>query len=95
MTRAWLKVRSMKPVLRHIANLWTLMQHPSAEDEWTLEEKLEVMKDAGFDGVCWAGSQELHDGAVRLGLIVKELRPLSRHCRSANSTASGRRPMRR
>jgi hypothetical protein len=59
----------MKPVLRHIANLWTLMQHPSAKDEWTLDEKLQAMKDAGFDGVCWAGSQELHDGARRLGLI--------------------------
>lgn len=59
----------MKPVLRHIANLWTLMQHPSPEKEWSLDEKLQAIKDAGFDGVCWAGSQELFDGAKRHGLI--------------------------
>lgn len=59
----------MKPVLRHIANLWTLMQHPSMENEWTLDEKLQAIKEAGFDGVCWAGSQELYDGVRQLGLI--------------------------
>ncbi len=59
----------MKPVLRHIANLWTLMRHPSAECEWTLERKLEAIAEAGFDGVCWAPSAELHDGAQRHGLL--------------------------
>ena len=59
----------MKPVLRHIANLWTLMQHPSTEDEWTLGEKLRAIKEAGFEGVCWAGSQELYDGIRRLDLV--------------------------
>ena len=58
-----------RPVLRHIANLWTLMQHPSRETEWPLDRKLEAIKEAGFDGVCWAGSPELHAGAKRLGLI--------------------------
>ena len=46
----------MKPVLRHIANLWTLMQHPTRDSEWTLDEKLRAIREAGFDGVCWAGS---------------------------------------
>jgi hypothetical protein len=59
----------MKPVLRHIANLWTLMGHPGRENEWSLNEKLSAIKDAGFDGVCWAPSPELHEGAERLGLI--------------------------
>lgn len=59
----------MKPVLRHIANLWTLMGHPSPQAEWSLDKKLEAIKDAGFDGVCWAPSAELHEGCVRLGLI--------------------------
>jgi len=59
----------MKPVLRHIANLWTLLQHPSPEAEWSLEEKLQVIQDAGFDGVCWAPSPELHEGLQRRGLI--------------------------
>jgi sugar phosphate isomerase/epimerase len=58
-----------QPVLRHIANLWTLMQHPSREGEWSLDQKLRAIKDAGFDGVCWAGSPELHEGTTRLGLI--------------------------
>jgi hypothetical protein len=59
----------MKPVLRHIANLWTLMGHPSREAEWSLDKKLEAIQDAGFDGVCWAPSAELHEDCKRLGLI--------------------------
>jgi hypothetical protein len=59
----------MAPVLRHIANLWTLMRHPSRKKEWSLERKLKAIKEAGFDGVCWAPSRELHTAAKRLGLI--------------------------
>jgi hypothetical protein len=59
----------MKPTLRHIANLWTLMGHPSREAEWSLETKLQAIRDAGFDGVCWGPSPELHEGCNRLGLI--------------------------
>lgn len=59
----------MKPILRHIANLWTLIGHPSSEDEWTLDRKLIAIREAGFDGVCWAPSAELHDAAQRYGLI--------------------------
>jgi hypothetical protein len=53
-----------KPVLRHIGNLWTLMELP-----WTLDEKLRTMKEAGFDGVCWGGSPELRAGCDKHGLI--------------------------
>ena len=59
-----MKKSGSKPVLRHIANLWTLMEHP-----WSLDEKLSAMKEAGFDGVCWAGSPELHAGCEKHGLI--------------------------
>jgi hypothetical protein len=59
----------MKPVLRHIANLWTLMNHPSRENEWTVDEKLRSIREAGFDGVCWAPSAELAEGVRRHGLI--------------------------
>lgn len=59
----------MKPILRHIANLWTLMQYPAREREWTLDEKLRAIREAGFDGVCWAPSAELQEGAQRHGLI--------------------------
>ena len=59
----------MQPQVRHIANLWTLMQHPTAASEWSLGEKLKTIKEAGFDGVCWAPSPELHRGCQELGLI--------------------------
>lgn len=59
----------MKPVLRQIANLWTLMGHPSPKQEWALDEKLQAIREAGFDGVCWAPSPELTEGAKRHGLI--------------------------
>lgn len=59
----------MSPVLRHIANLWTLMGHPSQQEEWSVDQKLEAIKGAGFDGVCWAPSAELHEGCVRHDLI--------------------------
>lgn len=59
----------MKPLLRHVANLWTLMGYPSRESEWTLDQKLAAIREAGFDGVCWAPSEELYEGARRHGLI--------------------------
>lgn len=59
----------MKPVLRHIANLWTLVNHPSRECEWTLDQKLRSIREAGFDGVCSAPSAELAEGLRRYGLI--------------------------
>jgi len=39
------------PEIRFIANLWTLVEHPSARDEWSLAEKVGAVKEAGFDGV--------------------------------------------
>ena len=50
--------------LHHIANLWTLLSHP-----WTLDEKLDAIVAAGFDGVCWAPSTELTDGLAARGLL--------------------------
>jgi sugar phosphate isomerase/epimerase len=57
------------PILRHIANLWTFFDHPAKGAEWSLEQKLQAIKAAGFDGVCWAGSPELREGCQRHGLI--------------------------
>lgn len=45
------------------------MGHPSAKREWSLDKKLRAIKEAGFDGVCWAGSKELHEGCTCHGLI--------------------------
>jgi hypothetical protein len=58
----------MRPVLRHVANFWTLMGHPARGREWTLDQKLDAIRDAGFDAVCWAPSAELDAGARRRGL---------------------------
>ena len=58
-----------RPVLRHIANLWTLMGHPSKTGELSLDQKLAAIKQAGFDGVCWAGSPELFAATKKFGLI--------------------------
>ncbi|HZI32844.1 MAG TPA: xylose isomerase, partial [Candidatus Binatia bacterium] len=59
-----MKTPGPEPVLRHVANLWTLMEH-----SWSLDEKLRAMKDAGFDGVCWGGSPELRAGCEKHGLM--------------------------
>lgn len=45
------------------------MNHPSAGSEWTLEEKLRSIREAGFDGVCWAPIPGLAEGLRRYGLI--------------------------
>jgi sugar phosphate isomerase/epimerase len=58
-----------KPILRHIANLWTFMGHPTKAREWPLDQKLAAIKQAGFDGVCWGGSPELKAGCRQYGLI--------------------------
>lgn len=58
-----------RPILRHIANLWTFMGHPTKDNEWSLNQKLAVIKATGFDGVCWAGSPELAAGCKKHGLI--------------------------
>ena len=33
------------PEIRFIANLWTLVEHPSAGDEWSLAEKVGAVKE--------------------------------------------------
>jgi hypothetical protein len=39
------------PVLRQFAQLWTLTHQPSAEKEWTRDEKFKQAKKAGFDAM--------------------------------------------
>ena len=59
----------MRPVLRHIANLWTFMGGSSGAPQRTLSEKLDAIQLAGFDGVCWAPSIELCEELRNRGLI--------------------------
>jgi len=45
--------------LKHIASLWSLTQHPTPANEWTLEQKVADAKQAGFDGVAAGATPEL------------------------------------
>src|SRR6266404_1223238 len=47
------------PHVVFIANLWTLVEHPSAATEWTLEQKFHAIKDAGFHGVNWKANAQI------------------------------------
>jgi len=58
-----------RPILRHIANLWTLVEHPTNETEWSLDRKLDAIKEAGFDGVTWGPIPGLKEGIERNGLF--------------------------
>lgn len=49
---------TQQPVLRQFINLWSLVHYPSADKEWTLEQKLKAVKEAGFDGfTTWPGEE--------------------------------------
>ena len=46
------------PQIAHIANLWSLVGHPSPAKEWPLEKKIKAVADAGFDGLTTALTPE-------------------------------------
>jgi hypothetical protein len=56
--------------LRHIANLWSLRQYPSAEQPWSADEQLDAIKAAGFDGITGRITPELGAAASRRGLLI-------------------------
>jgi hypothetical protein len=58
------------PVLRHIANLWSLWDYPTAQKPWSLEQQLVDLKEAGFDGFTTLPSQEHAKLAEKHGLII-------------------------
>jgi sugar phosphate isomerase/epimerase len=64
-----IQTRNNPPVLRHIANLWTLVWHPTKKNEWSLERKLRAVKAAGFDGFTTQLTPEHKKLADQLGLI--------------------------
>lgn len=41
----------MKPRLKFFAGLWTLSGYPTAEREWSLQEKFAEIKRQGFDAI--------------------------------------------
>ncbi len=58
------------PILRHIANLWSLVDYPTAKKQWTLERKIADVKEAGFDGFTTSGTPEHAKLAQKHGLII-------------------------
>jgi hypothetical protein len=63
-----MKIVSVPPRLILCATPWSLEGHPSPRREWSLNRKLNAIRDAGFDGVCAYITPELKAGAERRGL---------------------------
>src|SRR6185295_3636725 len=61
---------SGKPILRHIANLWSLRDTPSAKKPWPLERKIAAVKEAGFDGFTDLATAKHRRLAEQHGLII-------------------------
>ena len=61
--------KSNPPVLRHIANLWTQMEHPSAKREWSPERKVADVAANGFDGITWHPDRRITDLVAKHGLM--------------------------
>jgi sugar phosphate isomerase/epimerase len=59
-----------QPTLHHIAARWSLLQYPSPDKEWTLDQKFAEIKNAGFDGVIHPPIPELSTLAGKYGLSV-------------------------
>ncbi len=56
------------PAIAHIANLWSLVGHPSRTREWSLDRKIRAVAAAGFDGITTAVTPEHRRLAERYGL---------------------------
>lgn len=59
-----------KPVVRHIASLWTLRDTPSSKKPWSLEQKIAAVKEAGFDGFADLATPRHAKFAEKYGLVV-------------------------
>ena len=56
--------------LQHIAALWSITHYPSAQTEWSLEEKILDAKNAGFTGVATGPHPGLAELAKKHGMTV-------------------------
>jgi len=56
------------PSISHIANLWSLVGHPSPKKEWSLERKIEAVAESGFDGITTALTPDHRRFAEKHGL---------------------------
>ncbi len=59
------------PKIYHVVNLWSLRDYPSAARPWSLEEQLDAVKAAGFDGfTTQLGPQHAKEAEKRDLLVV-------------------------
>jgi sugar phosphate isomerase/epimerase len=59
------------PKLIHVVNLWSLWDYPSAAKPWSLEEQLDAVEAAGFDGfTTQLGPQHAKEAEKRDLLVV-------------------------
>ena len=56
------------PKIAHIANLWSLVNYPSAAKQWSLDKKIRAVKSAGFDGFTTGLTPECGILAKKYGL---------------------------
>ncbi|BET69513.1 hypothetical protein ASA1KI_44310 [Opitutales bacterium ASA1] len=56
------------PRIVHVANLWSLVGHPSPKREWSLRRKIAAVTEAGFDGITAALTREHRHLAEAAGL---------------------------
>lgn len=56
------------PHIAHIANLWSLVNYPSAAKQWSLDKKIKAVADAGFDGFTTGLTPECGILAKKYGL---------------------------
>jgi hypothetical protein len=63
-----MKIVSSPPRLVLCATTWSMVGYPTPKREWSVEQKLSAIADAGFDGVCAYITPELQAGAARRGL---------------------------
>lgn len=60
----------LSPIPRHVANLWSLVDYKPGGAESTLEQKLEAVKAAGFDGFTTNAGKEHARLAAQFDLLV-------------------------
>lgn len=59
-----------KPILRHIANLWSLRDTPTAKKSWPLDRKIAAVAEASFDGFTDLATSKHAKLAVQHGLKI-------------------------
>jgi hypothetical protein len=62
------KTEKKSPVLHQFGNLWSLVKQPSAEKEWSHDQKFQQIVKAGFDSVGCGPSQEVAESCQKYGL---------------------------